>query len=160
MTFWTPAQDKDLKRLYAEGYSCSLIAAQIPGKTRNAVIGRVHRLGLSLRGIGKTPPVARPRITNPIGTRKISRKPPVVRPPLEEIKLRCAAVEPMHRNLMDMRRGQCRWPFGSGPYLFCGHPIAHGSSYCEAHFLLSIGPGTSSEQAALKISRRRLEGAW
>jgi GcrA cell cycle regulator len=46
----------------------------------------------------------------------------------------------------------CRYPYGGDErgeaITFCGHPQRAGSSYCAAHFDLSIGPGTASERAA------------
>jgi len=47
---WTDDRVEQLKQLQADGLSCSLIAAEIGGITRNAVIGKLHRLGLSGRG--------------------------------------------------------------------------------------------------------------
>lgn len=46
---WTDEKVKLLKKLWSEGYSASQIAAEIGGVTRNAVIGKTHRLGLSGR---------------------------------------------------------------------------------------------------------------
>src|SRR6476620_7465060 len=53
---WTDQRVELLKKLWAEGLSASQIAAEIGNVTRNAVIGKVHRLGLS--GRAKTPPKA------------------------------------------------------------------------------------------------------
>ncbi len=47
---WTDERVETLKRMWAEGQSASQIAKEIGGVTRNAVIGKVHRLGLSNRG--------------------------------------------------------------------------------------------------------------
>lgn len=47
---WTDERVEKLKELWAEGMSASQIAKTIGGVTRNAVIGKVHRLGLSNRG--------------------------------------------------------------------------------------------------------------
>ena len=55
---WTDERVELLKRLWSEGLSASQIAAQIGGVTRNAVIGKVHRLGLS--GRAKAPSTAAP----------------------------------------------------------------------------------------------------
>ena len=46
---WTDERTEKLKKLWAEGLSASQIANQLGGVTRNAVIGKVHRLGLSGR---------------------------------------------------------------------------------------------------------------
>ena len=160
MALWSIEEDDRLKQLYAEGCSCSLIASRMPGKTRNAVIGRVHRLGLEKRGKGKTPEKSMRAPSSARARSPAKPKAIVIRPPRQEIELRCAEVVPLQADLVELTHGQCRYPFGDGPFTFCGHPKYGSSSYCSAHFFLSIGPGTISEQSALKISRRKLEGAW
>lgn len=62
---WTDERVETLKRMWAEGQSASQIAKELGGVTRNAVIGKVHRLGLSNRVGGKDEeegeaPAARP----------------------------------------------------------------------------------------------------
>ncbi len=67
---WTDERVETLKRMWAEGQSASQIAKELGGVTRNAVIGKVHRLGLSNRVGGKddeevappSPPPAAPRV--------------------------------------------------------------------------------------------------
>ena len=56
---WTDERVETLKKLWADGLSASQIAAELGGITRNAVIGKVHRLGLS--GRAKSPSSAAPR---------------------------------------------------------------------------------------------------
>src|SRR3989442_2793761 len=56
---WTDERVETLKKLWADGLSASQIAAELGGITRNAVIGKVHRLGLS--GRAKSPASAAPR---------------------------------------------------------------------------------------------------
>lgn len=59
---WTDERERILKRMWSEGASCSQIADELGGLTRNAVIGKVHRLGLA--GRAKSPaPGPRPRAT-------------------------------------------------------------------------------------------------
>lgn len=50
---WTDERVETLKKMWAEGQSASQIAKELGGVTRNAVIGKVHRLGLSNRTPGK-----------------------------------------------------------------------------------------------------------
>lgn len=61
---WTDERVELLKKLWADGLSASQIAAQLGGVTRNAVIGKVHRLGLSGRAKSSTPSTA-PRLRKP-----------------------------------------------------------------------------------------------
>ena len=60
---WTDERVETLKKLWSEGLSASQIAAELGGVTRNAVIGKVHRLGLS--GRAKSPSSAAPRPRKP-----------------------------------------------------------------------------------------------
>jgi len=55
---WTDERVETLKRMWAEGQSASQIAKELGGVTRNAVIGKVHRLGLSNRAEGEEQPAA------------------------------------------------------------------------------------------------------
>ena len=56
---WTDERVELLKKMWGEGQSASQIAKELGGVTRNAVIGKVHRLGLSNRA-GSTPAAAKP----------------------------------------------------------------------------------------------------
>ena len=58
---WTDERVELLKKLWAEGLSARQIADQLGGVTRNAVIGKVHRLGLSGRATTSRPKTMRPR---------------------------------------------------------------------------------------------------
>ncbi|MCT7665082.1 GcrA family cell cycle regulator [Shinella kummerowiae] len=59
---WTDERVEKLKKLWSEGLSASQIAAQLGGVSRNAVIGKVHRLNLPGRAkAGGTPSAARPK---------------------------------------------------------------------------------------------------
>ncbi|WP_282602254.1 GcrA family cell cycle regulator [Paracoccus sp. PARArs4] len=57
---WTDERVETLKRMWAEGQSASAIAKELGGVTRNAVIGKVHRLGLSNRNEDEAPAAAAP----------------------------------------------------------------------------------------------------
>ena len=52
---WNDERVETLKKLWSEGFSASQIAAQLGGVTRNAVIGKVHRLGLAARAKSSSP---------------------------------------------------------------------------------------------------------
>ncbi|MEO9777607.1 MAG: GcrA family cell cycle regulator [Sedimentitalea sp.] len=61
---WTDERVETLKKMWGEGQSASQIAKELGGVTRNAVIGKVHRLGLSNRNSGAaaaTKPEAKPK---------------------------------------------------------------------------------------------------
>ncbi|NOD62658.1 MULTISPECIES: GcrA family cell cycle regulator [unclassified Ruegeria] len=58
---WTDERVELLKKMWGEGQSASQIAKELGGVTRNAVIGKVHRLGLSNRAAGASPAKSEPK---------------------------------------------------------------------------------------------------
>lgn len=48
-----------------------------------------------------------------------------------------------------------RYPFGTGPYTFCGNPQCADSSYCDPHHILCTGEGTASERAVAPVNQPR-----
>ncbi len=81
---WTDERVETLKKMWGEGQSASQIAKELGGVTRNAVIGKVHRLGLSNRaGTGPTPA--------PVTATKAADKKPGVAPAKPQVEVRTAA---------------------------------------------------------------------
>ena len=86
---WTDERVEQLKKMWNEGQSASQIAKELGGVTRNAVIGKVHRLGLSNRTSGsatkpskpesksKTPPKPKSKAAAPAEEEKPASKPPI-----------------------------------------------------------------------------------
>ena len=80
---WTDDRVETLKRMWGEGQSASQIAKELGGVTRNAVIGKVHRLGLSNRTGGAAPkhaPKAEPRAKPSTAAKPEARAKAEVRP--------------------------------------------------------------------------------
>lgn len=71
---WTDERVETLKRMWAEGQSASAIAKELGGVTRNAVIGKVHRLGLSNRN-DEPAEAAAPAAEAPAPEKKAEKKP-------------------------------------------------------------------------------------
>ncbi|MGB3720297.1 MAG: GcrA cell cycle regulator [Proteobacteria bacterium] len=148
---WTDERVEQLKRLWAEGLSASQIASRLGGVTRNAVIGKIHRLGLSGRATTSRTKShrSRPR-PNTVPTAKRTAKTrfagvgnPALRalyqpevesfvPPAEEIEI------PVHerKTLQQLTESSCRWPIGdpqSEDFHFCNRTKVPGLPYCEVH---------------------------
>src|SRR5579862_2686395 len=85
---WTDERVELLKKLWQDGLSASQIAKQLGGVTRNAVIGKVHRLGLSGRATPSKP--TRTTFKAPRPARPVSAAPSAPRRFCEEVP---AAVE-------------------------------------------------------------------
>jgi GcrA cell cycle regulator len=164
-TDWTPEHAKALREYLAKGMSYSAIRDAINATfktafSRSATIGRVRRLKLAGPGRpdrSKPPPkVILPRLhrVRERGAAEMPWLPPTFKS-VAMPKLRCADVVPRRLSLTDLERGDCRYPYGGDAegeaITFCGHPRHPGSSYCAAHFDLSIGPGTTSERDAAQV---------
>lgn len=155
---WKPEWDEVLKTLLAQNKSCADVAAEISAifgisVSRNAVIGRGHRLGVksNLRsGDGRRIAAVAPTPKPPPRPPKPQHVP--VQFACDDAGLRVADVAPLNLRLLDLKPLQCRWPYGDGsdrdPYRFCGHPMFDGSSYCIHHAFLSTGEGTEAERRA------------
>jgi GcrA cell cycle regulator len=162
---WTPEQSKALREYLARGMSYSAIRDAINATfktafSRNATISRARRMGLAASDRPdrpKPPPNVTPPSLQRVRERDAAEMPwlPPTFKSLAMPKLRCADVVPRHLSLMDLERGDCRYPYGGDKegeaITFCGRPRRPGSSYCAAHFDLSIGPGTVSERAADRV---------
>ena len=168
-----PPHSEALREYLAKGMSYSEIADAINAKfktaySRSAAIGRATRMGLGgpAREDRPRPPLsAKPpllRILRERYTAGFMRPMPVLER-TEMVKLRCVEIDPRHLSLVDLERGDCRYPYGGDTdgeaITFCGHPRREGSSYCAPHFHLTRGPGTASERAAITISLRLVEVA-
>ena len=153
---WTDERVELLKKLWAEGLSASQIAAELGGVTRNAVIGKVHRLQLSGRAKqngGPRPHRARAartaRAPRPmtIGNTalKLERAPMPRRIPIEDI----VVPIPLRKSILALNEKTCRWPIGDPTdedFSFCGHNPRESSPYCEYHARVAYQP---------QIDRRR-----
>ena len=154
MTAWTDERIETLKKLWAEGLSASQIAGRIGGVSRNAVIGKVSRLKLSGRA---TTSRSRHRSSPDWHKRAVAAKIRATVMALKNVMPKCAfvpvkeestpmkvesvdEVKPLHVDLLDLKPDMCRWPYGDGPYTFCGCKTKEGSSYCEFHHKMSRQP--------------------
>jgi GcrA cell cycle regulator len=162
---WTPEQDERLKTLYADKLSASKIAAEMDcGFTRNAVIGRIHRLHLPLRGQRKAVPRVRKQTIRIEKIRMVRANSNsnairiIESATLESAKLRCAAVEPRNVALVDLSLGGCRYPYGDGPFVFCDHQTIDGCSYCGPHFELTRQRSRTNDEAVTEARRKRMRG--
>jgi GcrA cell cycle regulator len=149
-TPWKTAYEDALTGFLMEGKSFADIAWAINLKfrtdyTRSAVGGKAYRLGL--KAIEKSKVIRKPREKQPYKPRP-QRPPPLN---IEALQMQCSEIIPRNLRLVDLGENDCRWPFGDGPFVHCGHPKINGSSYCSNHFALSISNGTASERRASQM---------
>lgn len=156
---WTDDRVAKLSKLWADGLSASQIAGELGGVTRNAVIGKVHRLGLSGRakpaGGGGAKPRRKPTSRSSGGSTYRRARPAArsagdtalktdvdvaVRPkPIEDI------VVPISKKitLLELTENTCKWPTGDPTrpgFSFCGHKSEEDKPYCEYHSKLAFQP--------------------
>lgn len=141
---WTDERVELLKKLWTDGLSASQIAAELGGVTRNAVIGKVHRLGLSGRG-QPTSSIKRQRRTHSSGIRRVRQMISVGNLALKadamaeaELQPRRNVVVPIPRKLsiFQLTERTCKWPLGDPgheDFHFCGHDSLENLPYCEYH---------------------------
>jgi GcrA cell cycle regulator len=150
---WTDERVELLKKLWSDGLSASQIAAELGGITRNAVIGKVHRLGLS--GRAKSPSSTAPR------QRKARAHPHMMRVARPAMRGNTALAqafeyeveaEPVvdnvipigqRRNILELTEETCRWPIGdpgSAEFFFCGGQTVSGLPYCSFHSRIAYQP--------------------
>lgn len=159
---WTPERVELLKQMWADGLSASVIAGRLgAGVSRNAVIGKVHRLGLSGRAM--PPRTASPRPRRPHQPSLAGSQPgrPRMLPTAGATALkaqvcqeRVVEPDPEPIRLVDIPRGErvnllmlsdktCRWPIGepgTDDFFFCGMSPRESTPYCEYHARLAYQP--------------------
>lgn len=154
---WTDERVEQLKKLWSEGLSASQIASRIGSVTRNAVIGKVHRLGLSGRATTTRMKSHRPRtrmanvkraqqqqkpryaqVGNP-AVRALYMDAEVYVPPAEELVIPMAE----RKSIQTLQECHCRWPIGDPQqpdFHFCGKTKVLGLPYCEVHARRAFQP--------------------
>ena len=158
---WTDDRVERLTKLWNEGLSASQIAAQLAGGvTRNAVIGKVHRLGLSGRvttNRASTPRPRRPRQpSHPSRTgamptagatalkpQSYSKPAPAPEPEPEPIRLVDQSSSDGRVTVLNLSDKTCRWPIGdpgSEEFCFCGHAPKDSMPYCDYHSRVAYQP--------------------
>jgi GcrA cell cycle regulator len=148
---WTDEAIARLVALWGEGFSASECGQRM-GVSRNAVIGKVHRLGLS--GKYRRPREGRRRMTKPRASKPAAQKSPNIEQPPEMPQMRqdLRLTEEPRRgsfDLLDLKLGQCRYPEGNGPpFAFCGAPIVDGYPYCLEHAELCYNKPVAARAAA------------
>lgn len=151
---WTDERVELLRKLWAENLSASQIAARLGGVTRNAVIGKAHRLKLSGRAVGDRGKRGRPRglaaackrhvpkicdLDLVIKSRTMSRanepRPmPIPEPPPLPVSRRLS--------MADLGPHDCRWIDGDprGEHTYCGCKAVPGASWCSGHMAIVYPP--------------------
>ena len=148
MSHWTREASLRLVELYHEGRSAAVIAVLLCREgfinvSRNAIIGRCHRLQLPAR---PKKPITRRRVRNTAQETEKRRERRRREQEREQLmdrdtrnKLRCEDVTPLLISIHELTSNTCRYPYGDHPpFRYCGLPIAH-RSYCLVHAAKCFG---------------------
>jgi GcrA cell cycle regulator len=161
---WTKERIELLTKLWTEGLSASQIAAELGGDvSRNAVISKAHRLGLT-HGPAKAssaPRPCKPRMPEPapgietfilqnpspasMMTTPQPAAPPAPVPPREgAVATRSEGV-----TIMELREFMCRWPLGdptTPEFRYCGAHASEGLPYCPDHAQIAYQPAAERKR--------------
>jgi GcrA cell cycle regulator len=154
---WTDERVEHLKKLWTDGLSASQIAAELGGITRNAVIGKVHRLGLSGRAKAPSSTAPRQRKQRPAGhvfrtMRAATRGNTALAQALPAYELE-PEPEPVENiiplgqrcTILELNDSKCHWPIGDpgqSDFFFCGGKTMGGLPYCGYHARVAYQPVT------------------
>ena len=144
---WTPERENKLKDLWKKGHTASQIAALIGETTRNAVIGKAHRLKLEARAVSRkdlTTTKIKAKNNVELKREKFSRK----------VKFKSLVLdknfEPENpKKLEELTDDTCRWPIGhphEKKFYFCGRKPLEKFPYCKLHLLYAFQPKNTKEE--------------
>ena len=142
---WTEEKVKILKELWGKGKTASQIAEIIGGISRNAVIGKAHRLNLSAKLKNKSFKeniLIRNLDTNnteskSLGKRKLSRS------RFKSLLIEKDFEPESPKQLEELDENTCKWPIGhpnESSFYFCGRKSLKDFSYCKLHLLYAFQP--------------------
>jgi GcrA cell cycle regulator len=153
---WTDERVTLLKKLWLEGLSASQIAKQLGGVTRNAVIGKVHRLGLSGRAAPSQPsrPAYRPQRPRTPAPAPIQRREMVQRAPTP---LPSPVLDlPGTATVLTLGAHMCKWPIGdpsTDAFSFCGRRAGNDGPYCIEHARVAYQPPQKKKSGPNDLAR-------
>jgi GcrA cell cycle regulator len=145
---WTEEREKRLRELWEKGYTASQIAEMLGGgSTRNAVIGKAHRLKLAARVVSKQSKSPKKQdAASSLNKQQgyISRK-----SRFKSLLLDKNFEVENPKKLEELSDKNCRWPIGHPDeenFYFCGRNPVEGFSYCKLHVLYAFQPKNQKEE--------------
>jgi GcrA cell cycle regulator len=166
---WSNERIEQLRSLWHDGLSASQIATHLGGITRNAVIGKAHRLGLTGRpspiknrsvGVSRPRPQRRPRVELAPTPRAVAAA-PIAQPRHVEPPPPLELEDMPGATILTLTDRICKWPIGDPrhpDFHFCGRASAEGLPYCAEHARRAYQPparrGEREEPAQRQLARR------
>ena len=144
---WTAKKEEKLKELWKQGHSGSQIANILGNTTRNAVIGKAHRLKLEARAVSKRTERKINVEKNNVQENKNSKLGRKAK--FKALLLDKNFEEENPKKLEELTDSTCRWPIGH-PYeekfYFCGRTSMEKFPYCKLHLLYAYQPKNAKEE--------------
>lgn len=166
---WTKAKVATLRRLWADGKTAREIAEELGDVSREAVLGKAHRIGLASR-IGR--PVSshpRPRAQRQVSAVAVKRggnvsfrRLPVkdLAPAAVDVAITTAPDSSLSVSIMDVRRHHCRWPIGNPAdiwnFRYCGGDANGDRAYCAFHAKLAYQPAATKRKRMSDETREKI----
>ncbi len=153
---WTDERLGRLRTLWLEGKTAAQIASDLsPGISRSAVLGKVRRMGLSVRrsaGRTRAPDTSRPQPPEALAVQ------PMTSAPGRAVRVGGDAsrgVESGRATLGSVGRHACRWPLGDplrADFTLCGDRVARGA-YCGPHAEIAYRPAHDTPLSLERLAR-------
>ena len=143
---WTNEKVEKLKHLWTKGHTASQIAEMLGDTTRNAVIGKAHRLDLEARAPSKQHNTPKSRDSRQI---KRTAAPTSRKAKFQSILLDKNFEPENPKSLEDLTESTCKWPVGhpnEEKFYFCGRKPEGEFPYCKLHVLYAFQPKGTKEE--------------
>ena len=143
---WTEEKVAKLKALWGKGNTASQIAGILGGVSRNAVIGKAHRLNLSGKIITKK--ISNCKQTNKLKNSNTRR---TKRGKFKSLIIEKDFEPENPKQLEELDENSCKWPIGhpnEKDFYFCGRTSLKDFSYCKLHLLYAFQPKGKKEEVS------------
>ena len=148
---WTEEKVTKLKELWGKGNTASQIAEIIGGISRNAVIGKAHRLNLSAK-IKRRNATSNQNFENSLDEKNNKSK-KVRRSKFKSLIIEKDFEPENPKQLEELDENSCKWPIGhpdEKSFYFCGRSSLKDFSYCKLHLLYAYQPKGKKDDASEK----------
>ena len=148
---WTEEKVAKLKELWGKGNTASQIAEIIGGISRNAVIGKAHRLNLSAKIKTRTA-TSNQNFENSILDKNSNPK-RIRRSKFKSLIIEKDFEPENPKQLEELDENSCKWPIGHPDeknFYFCGRSSMKDFSYCKLHILYAFQPRGKKEDVSNK----------
>ena len=155
---WNDEKVAKLKELWGKGNTASQIAEIIGGLSRNAIIGKAHRLNLSSKI--KTKNSSTTQIFNKNTEESTSKHKRGRKSKFQSLIIEKDFEPENPKKLEELDEGSCKWPIGhpeEESFYFCGRSSLKDFSYCKLHLLYAYQPKGRKEDSSEKDKEGDIE---